>query len=188
MKTCNKCGIAKPLTYFSKKKKSKDGHYSRCKECDKEATRLWRKNNPEKSRISTERWNEDNADHVRDRQKSYYARNSETIMAQQKEFLKSNPDVGLWRLAKRRCKKSGVPFDITSKDIVVPEVCPILGIKLEFGEMQDRDSSPSLDRIIPELGYVVGNIAVISFKANRIKNHGSSDEHRKIADWMDSFQ
>jgi hypothetical protein len=123
---------------------------------------------------------------IRQRQKNYYAENSEKVMAQQRQALKDNPAKGLLKLAKQRCKKSGVVCTITEKDIVIPEFCPILGVKLEFGDMATRDNSPSLDRVQSELGYIPGNVAVISFKANRIKNHGTAEQHRRIADWMDA--
>lgn len=94
----------------------------------------------------------------------------------------------MFAAAKVRAKRVGVPFSITLQDLVVPEFCPILGIKLKHGTVTERDDSPSLDRVIPSLGYVQGNIAVISHYANRLKNNGSSEEHRKIADWMDGFK
>jgi hypothetical protein len=90
--------------------------------------------------------------------------------------------------AKVRAKKTKVPFDLTFEDIVIPETCPILGLRLEHGTIQNRDNSPSIDRLAPELGYVRENIAIISHLANRIKNNGTAAEHRLIADWMDSFQ
>ncbi len=37
-------------------------------------------------------------------------------------------------------------------------------------------SSPSLDRIIPEKGYVKGNVIVVSNKANVIKNNATPEE------------
>ena len=84
--------------------------------------------------------------------------------------------------AKKRAKDKGVPFEITREDIVVPTHCPILGIKLErgIGARNYVDTSPSLDRIVPEKGYVVGNIAVISMRANRIKNDATTDELRSV--------
>jgi hypothetical protein len=97
-----------------------------------------------------------------------------------------SPSLYMLCQARTRAKKSGIPFSIEEKDIVVPEFCPILGLRLERGTMKQRDSSPSLDKIIPELGYVPGNVAVISHLANRIKNTGSAEDHRKIADWMDA--
>lgn len=188
MKTCNKCKEEKSFESFSKKSSSPSGLNCRCKECDKMAAKQWRADNPEKAKAATQRWNSENRDHVLNRQKNYYSENSEQIMAQMKEFLKSNPAHGLCKLAKTRAKKQGIPFEITPKDIIVPEFCPVLGLKLEFGEMQDRETSPSLDKICPELGYIPGNIAVMSYRANRIKNNGTAEDHRKIADWMDGFK
>jgi hypothetical protein len=78
------------------------------------------------------------------------------------------------RQAKHRAKKSGVPFDISPSDIVIPTHCPILGVRLEIARdisksLRLKDNSPSLDRKVPEKGYVVGNVFVISMLANRIK-------------------
>ena len=86
--------------------------------------------------------------------------------------------------AKYRAKKNNIPFDITPEDVIIPEVCPILGIKLEAGIGCQTDSSPSIDRINPNLGYIKGNIQVICYRANRIKNDASLDELKKIVDYM----
>ena len=50
----------------------------------------------------------------------------------------------------------------------------------------DTDNSPSIDRLIPELGYIKGNVNVISLRANIIKNNATKDELIKIANWMES--
>jgi hypothetical protein len=69
--------------------------------------------------------------------------------------------------------------------MVVPEFCPVLGIRLACNVRGGPcDASPSLDRIRAELGYVTGNIAVISMRANRIKNNGTAAEHEAIARFM----
>jgi hypothetical protein len=167
-KVCKKCGIEKSVEEFGKKL---SGWTALCLDCTRRRDR--------------ERYAA-NHEEIREVQNEYYSKNSAKIMAQMKQALKNHPERGLLRLAQRRCKKSGVVCTITEKDIVVPEFCPILGLKLEFGEMDNRNNSPSLDRIIPELGYVPGNVAVISYRANRIKNEGLAEEHRKIADWMDA--
>jgi len=88
--------------------------------------------------------------------------------------------------AKVRAQEQGVPFSLTTKDFDVPNFCPILGIKLEPGEKKLWDGSPSLDKIIPSLGYVPGNVRVISMRANRIKQNATSEELRMIADYIDS--
>ena len=89
--------------------------------------------------------------------------------------------------AKHRAKKKGIPFDITWDDINWVDVCPILGIPLVFNRGQIKENSYSLDRLIPEKGYVPGNVHIISYKANTIKQNASSEEIRKVADWLEQL-
>jgi len=79
--------------------------------------------------------------------------------------------------ARKRAVSLNLPFNIEPSDIVVPEICPVLGIPLSTG---DRENAPSLDRLIPALGYVLGNIRVISFRANRIKSDASAEEIKRV--------
>lgn len=44
----------------------------------------------------------------------------------------------------------------------------------------------SLDRIDIHKGYIPGNIAIISYRANNIKNDGTWEKHQKIADFIKS--
>jgi hypothetical protein len=84
----------------------------------------------------------------------------------------------MWRSAWERAKKKNIPFSIDISDVAIPEYCPILEIKLvnHLGEGKAMDDSPSLDRIIPSLGYIKGNIQVISHKANIMKANASKEE------------
>ena len=88
--------------------------------------------------------------------------------------------------AKKRAKKADVDFNIAFSDIVIPDKCPVLGIKISMSNTKIRDDSPTLDRIIPQLGYVKGNIAVISCRANKIKTDADHREIRMVADWLES--
>jgi hypothetical protein len=92
---------------------------------------------------------------------------------------KATTQIRLLTNAKHRAKKLGIPFTITLNDIHIPNVCPLLHIPLLTGGKR-TDSTPTLDRIIPHLGYVRDNIAVISWRANRIKNNASLEELKKI--------
>lgn len=59
---------------------------------------------------------------------------------------------------------------ITLGHIIIPDYCPALGIKLYFNNgYENIDTSPALDRIDNNIGYVPGNIVVVSHRANRIK-------------------
>ncbi len=93
----------------------------------------------------------------------------------------------LWESARRRAEEQGLPFDIEPSDIVVPHFCPVLGFPLAAGVGQIHDGSPTVDRIVPERGYVKGNIVVVSFRANRLKNNASVDELRRIASFYDQL-
>jgi hypothetical protein len=98
----------------------------------------------------------------------------------------SNTRVGImWAAARKRASDQGVPFTIAHSDISIPELCPVLGIPLSVNEGGTfHDASPSLDKIIPSLGYVPGNIAVISWRANRLKGDGTTEELQAVASWM----
>lgn len=78
----------------------------------------------------------------------------------------------------KRAKEIGIPIDFSSRDIVIPDICPILGIPLVPNLRSDKrpDNLPSLDRIIPDKGYVKSNIQVISFRANRLKSDAKPEE------------
>ena len=86
--------------------------------------------------------------------------------------------------AKARAKKKNLPINIGVEDIIVPEFCPVLGVRLERGIGKAQWNSPSLDRINPKLGYVKGNIMIISHKANTIKQNASTEEIRLVLDYM----
>ena len=135
--------------------------------------------------------------------KRYYA-NRESILLRQKEYVRKNissiyqknrnrsalkareePMLNAFYQARSRSKKNKIPFSIKFSDVPeVPEFCPVLGIPLTPNSGKRTDSSPSLDKIIPSLGYVPGNVDVISFRANTLKNSASLEELVKIVQYL----
>lgn len=87
---------------------------------------------------------------------------------------------------RQRARTRGIVFDLTEKDIVIPEFCPVLGIRLaqNRGKYGPADNSPTVDRINPLKGYVKGNVQVISDKANRIKSNATLGEIEKVLAYM----
>lgn len=72
-----------------------------------------------------------------------------------------------------------MPFNIEESDIVIPKCCPILCTALILNKnykYSNPEHTPSLDKINPKLGYVKGNVQVISFKANTMKNSATIEE------------
>ena len=97
-----------------------------------------------------------------------------------RDTMMANPSYAMFTNARSRAKKQSTPFDLELSDIVIPKVCPCLGIPLVKGVGTYTDNSPTLDKIIPELGYVKGNVWVISMRANRIKDNASLEELKEI--------
>ena len=96
--------------------------------------------------------------------------------------------------AKRRAKDKDLPFNLIKQDIadVWPkdDYCPALRIplRIRIGNKTltyTTDNSPNLDRIIPRLGYVKGNIAVVSKLANGIMSSARPSEVIKVGKWFD---
>jgi len=93
--------------------------------------------------------------------------------------------------AKRRAKLQNIPFNITREYLrsIATDECPIFKTHFDWGPSglgigKIKQNSPQLDRVIPELGYVIGNVAFISHQANRIKGEGTMQQHYAIADWI----
>lgn len=91
--------------------------------------------------------------------------------------------LSMLKRAKARARAHRLPFNLTPDDVTIPATCPVLGITLRTAGIGGADDSPSLDRIVPQLGYVPGNVAVISNLANRIKSNANPDQIAAVARW-----
>jgi hypothetical protein len=115
--------------------------------------------------------------------KAHYYRNHKAEIERRR---RQNQDVAtrMHYRVKHRAIRKKVPFEIDVSDIQVPDVCPVLGIKLNChqGKRGCFSDSPSLDRIRPTLGYVKGNIRVISARANLLKSDATVDELSAVLD------
>ena len=108
----------------------------------------------------------------------------------ERDYLKrkrqENPEYYLWKGAKKRAKDKQLDFDIEVSDIIIPQFCPLLHIPIihKTGTGKRRPDSPSLDRIDNSLGYVKGNILVVSWRANFLKSDSEFQElQRLVNNW-----
>jgi len=111
---------------------------------------------------------------------------------QRQEYLKKDQRIKLYYAAKGRAKQREIAFSIKPEDIEIPEVCPVLGMKLipkvGGGPLSSRvnPDAPTIDRIDNDRGYEPGNIAVISLRANVLKSNGTVTEFTKVVEYMKS--
>lgn len=91
----------------------------------------------------------------------------------------------IWQICKARSKRLNIEFNISIEDVVVPEFCPILGLKLKINtRMGSKDDSATIDRLNPRLGYIKGNVAVMSHLANRIKSNATTKQIKLVYEWL----
>lgn len=86
---------------------------------------------------------------------------------------------------KSRAVKYGVPWESNAHEgLDLPSECPVLGIPLFKGTNGPTMNSPSIDRKVPALGYVKGNIQIISQLANGMKQNATPEQLLRFADWV----
>lgn len=193
-KRCSQCAETKPPYQFYKNKGKHDGLQGCCKQCSKDAVRKWQTANPEKKRDNTLRWRAENRELVRQQSRAQYIAHRDAILAKyaanpEKSLARSiadrsqDPVKFMLRGARSRAKQFGLPFAITKSDVAdIPDICPALGVPIVVGRDKASALSASIDRRIGSRGYVSGNVAVISWRANMLKREWTAPELHALAD------
>lgn len=120
-----------------------------------------------------------NKEHIQRKARERWLENQEESRARCSTWDRNNWENKLWRGAKTSARNKNRPFNIEQSDIIIPEVCPILGIPLYKGNHPEyypgHGYTASLDCKNPDLGYTKGNIWVISWMANKMKQDAKKD-------------
>lgn len=148
------------------------------------------------------------SDSRKDYMQEYYQKTKEKQLADQKvrrevkrdeikEKLKQyyktkNGRIGLtYSSIKTGAKHRNLEVSVSLKYLrsIATDECPVFGTPFnweDFGEKDGKtlDTSPSIDRIDSNKGYVEGNIVWISVKANRIKNNATEKELLQVYTWL----
>jgi hypothetical protein len=97
----------------------------------------------------------------------------------------SDPRKNMLQHAKSRSRRDGVPYFICAKDILIGGEDPVSGRPYRVNSGGPCGDSPSLDKLIPSLGYVPNNVVVVNHRTNRISSDASPQELRAVADWKE---
>lgn len=87
-------------------------------------------------------------------------------------------------MARKRAAAKGLECTIRPGDIHLRDRCPILDIPLKKNRGQYGPDSYSLDRRDSSLGYVPGNVEVISWKANSLKGELNIEQVERLLQYM----
>lgn len=168
-KNCTHGGVPQPVTSFTKHIASYDLLSPECKTCAYNQNGKWQERNPDRYRESSRRYHKKNKEKIQEYHRNYHSQ------------VKRPRRIGNWietKIAeiKKRSEKRKIPFNLEPCDLSpLPIFCDVFGIALDYKSGTDRRSWASVDRIRPELGYVKGNVRIISLAANMAKFDGDGD-------------
>jgi len=108
--------------------------------------------------------------------KDKFIKQTDLEISQHERFVRKRQNV----------KHSNQQWNLKFLDIQWPTHCPILGLELDYFAPTRQENSISFDRTDSSKGYIKGNVKIVSWRANRIKNDGTEEEHRQIADYLKS--
>jgi hypothetical protein len=133
------------------------------------------------------------------RRELHATRNSEKHAIKRREAMERAPFQERAKMMRQgmreRSRNAGIPFDadtLTTAYLLEwlrqqPD-CPCCNRPFDVGWKRDHvgpnDRSPSIDRIRPIDGYVVGNVALICWRCNNLKRDATADELFGIVRWM----
>lgn len=186
LRTCSSCGAEKPsdATHFVPAKGCRDGLSRTCRSCRSAYHREWKKQNKERTAPR--------------RRQLYAERHSIAQAKKRQQVIERSPLMARARILRAgmrtRSKALGLPFDDTilttewvRSILTTQPLCACCGRELDIGYKFDgkiNNNSPSIDRLVPSLGYVEENIALICWRCNNLKRDASSQELETIARWM----
>jgi len=179
---CEHDGKEQPSVNFGRHNSSLDGLSGTCKDCHKKLTDRWRDENQDRRKHQRKEHYAENIDLMREKFRSYYREVD-------KAFRSENWAEYRIIQIRSRCAKRKIPFDIDIDDLLpLPKFCPLFGILLDYHGGPDRRYLASVDRIKPRLGYVKGNVRIISNAANFTKIDGDDSIFDAIRHHMKSLR
>ena len=117
--------------------------------------------------------------------------------AQNQRQRRETPD-GWAKLAlkniRRGARRRGLDFNLTWRDLLPPDRCPVFGCELRLasngpgragGGYKIHPHTATVDRFDNALGYVKGNVRIISHRANTLKKDATADELRALLAYME---
>jgi hypothetical protein len=188
-------GDTMPYKSIEMQKANKRKYYLKNRKRFLAARRKYRAKNHEQVLECQRKCYRKNAHAIKEYQKTYYAKNRDYVNARNRAYTSNHRDeIRRWNKkrvkenmfyhARQRAKRNGIIFTLSLDDFEIPVKCPILGIRLKAGKRMPHAFSPTLDRVIPKLGYIKGNVQVISHRANRLKGDASLKELKLLVSYV----
>ena len=127
-----------------------------------------------RNRAACARYRATHRDRETARHHAYASAHQEQERVRRRLWAQAHPEQSRIADARKRAKRDGVPCTLTIADvraILEPMRCSATGLPLAHakGSNGPAATSPSLDRIVPALGYVPGNVRLVCHRFNALR-------------------
>lgn len=90
----------------------------------------------------------------------------------------------LYYQSRKRAKEKGIEHTLSKEDIPLVHVCPVRLVELKRSTGRFNPDSYTLDRVDSSKGYIPGNVRVLSWLANNLKNNLSVEDIERLLQYM----
>lgn len=164
MRFCGKCQTAKPDENFSPTAKW-------CKPCRNDYSRKHYEENKDRIRTYQNGWRDANGDLHRGYNAKYRSAHPEKAAESTRKWTEKNPVRRFAAQSLNFKRHSGHIVNITINDVVQMwddqhGLCALSGIPMKSSKGGTSFDSPTLDRIVPSLGYNPNNVRLLCYAVN----------------------
>ena len=164
--------------------------------------RTYRKSHKEQRRASDRAYVESNREKVTEYQRCYSKEHADEMSAYLTKRRAADPfrvtAIQMMAAIRFRTRQSGIPRDDTFLTVAMltnlferSPACSMCRVALDYGPKgrgrgaQWRNNSPSVDRFVPERGYVVGNLDVLCRLCNTRKNNHTLESAKLLVEYLE---
>ena len=116
-----------------------------------------------------------------------YEKNKEAYKLRAKKWKEMNPHRAFFLAKRSHARQDGVEFTLDMDDLDWPTHCPVFGTLLLYNQGgRGNPNGASVDRIDNSRGYVAGNVAIISRRANTMKHNAGVEDIKALLKWLES--
>ena len=188
---CPKCNKNQLLSEFVYGKRAcKSCIRAQCREAYKERSVSWPSHSKERRREVRQK----HRDKINAWNREYNRRNRSRLKELQHKWA-ATPSRRMMCLARNRrdyAIKTGLPYNQKAMQALIndpPIVCAFCNSILDYSVGSGKkQAGPSIDRVNPPLGYILGNVAVLCNLCNSRKGCLTSEEHRLFAEFIDKYK
>jgi hypothetical protein len=174
---CTKCAERKTWKHFPRDRSKRDGIRLICKKCHcRDQVAYFKRTQPARQAYA----------------RAWYARNKERAHKRGNESRlrrRARDPIGFMvQRIKVSAKARGLAFNLTSRDLRMPNKCPVFGLKLVWPKRLGHrrpPNMPTIDRVNSRRGYVRGNVQIISSRANGLKSNATLGELKALVRYIE---